>query len=132
MTNRDTIEMKLVSQIFDFAKSVADMRLSDEALALYSAYILLQEDRQGLKHVEDIRRLNQAVVGALQRELTNNPPNIQIKGDVSVLSRLLNKRGALREISYLHTEALARFWQNTNGHLEFPALHRELFPTSSL
>ena len=43
MTNRDTIEMKLVSQIFDFAKSVADMRLSDEALALYSAYILLQE-----------------------------------------------------------------------------------------
>ena len=53
-------------------------------------------DRQGLKHVEDIRRLNQAVVGALQRELTNNPPNIQIKGDVSVLSRLLNKRGALR------------------------------------
>ena len=43
MNNRDTTEMKLVSQIFDFAKSIAEMRLSDVALALYSAYILLQE-----------------------------------------------------------------------------------------
>ena len=45
MTTRDTIEMKLVSQIFDFAKSIAEMRLSDVALALYSAYILLQEGK---------------------------------------------------------------------------------------
>ena len=42
MNNRDTTEMKLVSQIFDFAKSIAEMRLSDVALALYSAYILFQ------------------------------------------------------------------------------------------
>ena len=36
-----------------------------------------------------------------------------------------------REISYLHTEALARFWSGTNlpPSYEFPALHRELFPT---
>ena len=45
MNNRDTTEMKLVSQIFDFAKSIAEMRLSDVALALYSAYILLQEGK---------------------------------------------------------------------------------------
>jgi len=131
MNNRDTTEMKLVSQIFDFAKSIAEMRLSDVALALYSAYILLQEDRQSLRNVEEVRKLSEAVVGALQRELTKNPPNVPIKGDVSILSRLLNKRGALREISYLHTEALARFWSGTNlpPSYEFPALHRELFPT---
>ena len=125
MNNRDTTEMKLVSQIFDFAKSIAEMRLSDVALALYSAYILLQEgksyyydfvltqlceiiilmtifflsflsDRQSLRNVEEVRKLSEAVVGALQRELTKNPPNVPIKGDVSILSRLLNKRGALR------------------------------------
>ena len=48
MNNRDTTEMKLVSQIFDFAKSIAEMRLSDVALALYSAYILLQEGKSYL------------------------------------------------------------------------------------
>lgn len=45
MTTRDTTEMKLVSQIFDFAKSLAEWRLSDVALALFSAYILLQDGK---------------------------------------------------------------------------------------
>ena len=45
MTTQDTIETNLVSQIFDFAKSLAELRLSDIALALYSAYILLQDGK---------------------------------------------------------------------------------------
>ena len=45
MTTRDTSEMKLVSQIFDFARSLAEFRLSDEQLALYSGYILLQDGK---------------------------------------------------------------------------------------
>ncbi len=43
MNTRDTTEMKLVSQIFDYARSLAEMQLSEVALALYSAYILLQD-----------------------------------------------------------------------------------------
>jgi len=129
MENRDTTEMKLVSQIFDFAKSLAEMELTDVALSLFSAYILLQEDRQNLKNIEEVRRLNQAVARALDSELRKFPPKVPVKGDVSVLSKLLNKRGALREISYLHTEALARFWSSLSTQIEFPALHRELFPT---
>ena len=45
MTTRDTTEMKLVSQIFDFARALAEFRLSDEQLALYSGYILLQDGK---------------------------------------------------------------------------------------
>ena len=41
-TSGDTEEMALVSQIFDCAKTIAQLKLSEEALALYSAYILLQ------------------------------------------------------------------------------------------
>ena len=37
--------MKLVHQVFDFAKSIAEMGLSQRELALYSAYILLQEGK---------------------------------------------------------------------------------------
>ena len=43
MTTRNTEEMNLVTQIFDFAKSLAEMQLSEMVLGLYSAYILLQE-----------------------------------------------------------------------------------------
>lgn len=48
MTTRDTAEMRLVTQIFDFAKSLAEMQLSEMVLALYSAYILLQDGKIGV------------------------------------------------------------------------------------
>ena len=41
-TSGNTEEMTLVSQIFDCAKSLAELKLSEVALSLYSAYILLQ------------------------------------------------------------------------------------------
>ena len=46
MTTRNTEEMNLVTQIFEFAKSLAEMQLSEMVLALYSAYVLLQEGKQ--------------------------------------------------------------------------------------
>lgn len=42
-TNRDTQEMRLANRIFDFAQDLAEMQLSEVALSLYSAYILLQD-----------------------------------------------------------------------------------------
>ena len=46
LTTRDTVEMKLVTQIFDLARAIAEMQLSEVAIALYSAYILLQEGNE--------------------------------------------------------------------------------------
>ena len=48
LTTGDTSEMRLVTQIFEFAKSIAEMQLSEMALSLYCAYILLQEGRYPL------------------------------------------------------------------------------------
>lgn len=96
MTTGDTTEMELVSQIFDFAKSLAEMQLSEVQLALYSAYILLQEDRAGLRGTDEIKKLNTAVYHALRRDLTDNPPAVETKGDVSVLSKLVAKKHTLR------------------------------------
>ena len=41
-TSGNTEEMTLVSQIFDCARTIAELKLSEVALSLYSAYILLQ------------------------------------------------------------------------------------------
>ena len=48
-TSGNTEEMTLVSQIFDCAKTIAQLKLSEVALSLYSAYILLQAGRNSIK-----------------------------------------------------------------------------------
>ena len=56
-------------------------------------------DRPGLRNIEEIKRLNQAVLQTLQRELIQRPPpsgTQSTRTDVSILTKLLNKRHLLR------------------------------------
>jgi hypothetical protein len=90
-------------------------------------------DRPGLRNIDEIKRLNQAVLQTLQRELIQRPPpsaTQQARTDVSILTKLLNKRHLLREISYMHMEALNKLRTNSIGTLAFPELHNELFPAT--
>ncbi|CAG7816619.1 unnamed protein product [Allacma fusca] len=121
----DTTEMKLVSSIFDVARSIAEFKLNDTQLALYSAYVLLSHERPGLKGTAEIHRLNTAVLRALRIEVakTHRHP---IKGDVTVVDALTGLLPQLRELGLLHLEALGRL-RRLSPHLEFPALHKELF-----
>jgi nuclear receptor subfamily 1 group F protein 4 len=82
-----------------------------------------------LRGTQEIQRLSQAVLRALRLELTRTHRS-PLKGDVSVADFLSARLPALREISGLHMEALARFKRAT-PHLEFPALHKELFSVDS-
>lgn len=131
MTTGDTEEMKLVSQIFDFAKSIAELQLSEFALSLYSAYILYGEDRAGLKNLTQIIDVKNRVWSALQMELLHNNSLQPIKGDVSTLNLLMNKKHALRELSRMHLEVLSRFKRNCLSNVVFPPLYWELHSTES-
>ncbi|KAK9723462.1 Ligand-binding domain of nuclear hormone receptor [Popillia japonica] len=125
----DTAEMKLVTCVFEMAKSIAELKLTETELALYSACVLLSPDRPGLKGIGEIGRLSQAVVRALRIELERNH-SLPIKGDVTVCDALLTKISTLREISMLHMDALGKL-KRSAPHLEFPALHKELFSVDS-
>ncbi|CAH0551806.1 unnamed protein product [Brassicogethes aeneus] len=125
----DTAEMKLVKCVFELAKSIAELKLTETELALYSACVLLSPDRPGLKGLGEIGRLSQAVVRALRLELERNH-SLPIKGDVTVCDALLTKIPTLREISMLHMDALGKL-KRSAPHLEFPALHKELFSVDS-
>ncbi|XP_018562881.1 probable nuclear hormone receptor HR3 isoform X2 [Anoplophora glabripennis] len=125
----DTTEMKLVTYVFEVAKSIAELKLTETELALYSACVLLSPDRPGLKGIGEIGRLSQAVLKALRLELDRNH-SLPIKGDVTVCDALLTKIPTLREISMLHMEALGKL-KRSAPHLDFPALHKELFSVDS-
>ena len=47
-TSGNLEETTLISQIFDFAKTIAQLRLSEVALSLYSAYILLNAGKNSI------------------------------------------------------------------------------------
>merc|ERR1719270_2216031 len=93
-TSGSTEEMTLVSQIFDCAKSIAELKLSEVALSLYSAYILLQADRPGLRNLEEIRKLNEAVANSLQKEILRSQVGSigSIKEEIPAINLLINKR----------------------------------------
>ncbi|XP_071053430.1 probable nuclear hormone receptor HR3 isoform X9 [Onthophagus taurus] len=125
----DTAEMKLVSCVFEMARSIAELKLTESELALYSAYVLLSTDRLGLKCDDDgITKLRQAVTRALKHELDRN--HSPLKGDVTVCDALLSKIPSLRELNMLHMDALGKL-RRSAPHLEFPALHKELFSGES-
>jgi nuclear receptor subfamily 1 group F protein 4 len=125
----ESLEQRLVTSLFRFARSIAEMKLSETELALYSAFILFSYDRPGIRDTEQIKRLSNAVLGALKLELQKTH-SIPMTGEVSTYDALIAKQRELREISRLHKEALSEFKRN-NPNLEFPPLHNELFATES-
>ncbi|XP_054161870.1 probable nuclear hormone receptor HR3 isoform X2 [Oppia nitens] len=125
LSQADITESKLVNQSFDLAESIADMKLTESELALFSAYALISPDRHGLKGIVDIQRLNQAILKALRFELSRTHIK-PFKGDVSVFDALINKIPLLRELNILHMETLSKF-RRASPHMEFPPLHKELF-----
>ncbi|XP_032456311.1 probable nuclear hormone receptor HR3 isoform X11 [Nasonia vitripennis] len=126
---QDTAELKLVTCLFELAKSIAELKLTETELALYSAAVLLNPDRQALRGHGEVRRIYEAVLRALRSELDRTHVS-PLKGDVTVCDALVAKMPQLRDVTHLHMEALAKF-KRSQPHLEFPALHKELFSVDS-
>ncbi|XP_050669200.1 probable nuclear hormone receptor HR3 isoform X2 [Leptidea sinapis] len=121
---RDPRDMALVSGIFDVAKSIARLKLTETELALYQSLVLLWPERHGVRGNSEIQCLFNMSMAAMRHEIeTNHAP---IKGDVTVLDTLLAKIPTFRELSLMHLEALCRF-KTAHPHHVFPALYKELF-----
>ncbi|XP_045486626.1 probable nuclear hormone receptor HR3 isoform X2 [Pieris rapae] len=121
---RDPRDMALVSGIFDVAKSIARLKLTETELALYQSLVLLWPERHNVRGNSEIQCLFNMSMTAMRHEIeTNHAP---IKGDVTVLDTLLAKIPTFRELSLMHLEALCRF-KAAHPHHSFPALYKELF-----
>nr|NP_788301.1 hormone receptor 3, isoform C [Drosophila melanogaster]AAO41453.1 hormone receptor 3, isoform C [Drosophila melanogaster] len=124
----DSEEMRLVSRIFQTAKSIAELKLTETELALYQSLVLLWPERNGVRGNTEIQRLFNLSMNAIRQELeTNHAP---LKGDVTVLDTLLNNIPNFRDISILHMESLSKF-KLQHPNVVFPALYKELFSIDS-
>lgn len=125
----DTTEMKLIQEVFELVKELCELKLTEAELALFSTYCLLSPDRPGLTCGESVQRLNQELLKALKIQLERSHP-LPVKGDVFAYQMLLSKVPSLRNASATHLEVIGNF-KRMAPHLDFPALHKELFTVAS-
>ncbi|CAG9794322.1 unnamed protein product [Diatraea saccharalis] len=126
---RDPRDMALVVGIFDAAKTIARLKLTETELALYQSLVLLWPERHGVRGNPEIQCLFNMSMAAMRHEVELN--HAPLKGDVTVLDTLLAKIPTFRELSLMHLEALCRF-KAAHPHHVFPALYKELFSLDSV
>nr|XP_006812054.1 PREDICTED: nuclear receptor ROR-beta-like [Saccoglossus kowalevskii] len=107
--------------MFDLARNISSLSLSEEEIALFSAVVLITGDRQGLRDRRSIEQLQEKILECFTKILHRNHPK-----EPGLLAKVLMFMPTLRTISTSYAELMNRALQE-NPHLQFPALHVELF-----
>ncbi|XP_034015223.1 nuclear receptor ROR-alpha A-like isoform X1 [Thalassophryne amazonica] len=113
----------LISSLFDFTKTMCSLHLSENELALFSAFVLFSADRSWLQEKLQVEKLQQKTQLALQHILQKN------QQEDGVLNKLKCKVSALRSLCTRHTEKLLAFrtFYPDIVRTNFPPLYKELF-----
>lgn len=112
----------LVSAVFEMAKTLSRLQLSEEEMALFSATVLLSPDRPWLTDSQKVRKLQEKVYVALQHCLN--------KGGApeEKLTKMVSKLPMMKSICNLHIDKLEFFrLLHPETAYNFPALYREVF-----
>uniref|UniRef100_A0A674E4M2 RAR-related orphan receptor B n=2 Tax=Salmo trutta TaxID=8032 RepID=A0A674E4M2_SALTR len=113
----------LVSAVFDFAKSLCSLQLTEEEIALFSAAVLISADRPWLMEPRKVQKLQEKIYFALQHIMQKNHM------DEDTLAKLIGRIPTLSALCTLHTEELQAFQQlhPETVNVLFPPLYKELF-----
>ncbi|XP_029905176.1 RAR-related orphan receptor C a [Myripristis murdjan] len=112
----------LVSAVFDLAKSLSRIQMSEEEMALFSAAVLLSPDRPWLTDTQKIQKLQEKVYMALQRCLQRDGSSEE------KLAKMVSKLPVMKSICNLHIDKLEFFrLVHPETAYTFPPLYREVF-----
>uniref|UniRef100_A0A3P8WCP1 RAR-related orphan receptor B n=1 Tax=Cynoglossus semilaevis TaxID=244447 RepID=A0A3P8WCP1_CYNSE len=113
----------LVSEVFDYTKSMCLLQLTEEEIALFSAAVLISTDRPWLMEPWKVQKLQEKIYFALQHIMQKNHM------DEDSLAKLISRIPMLSALCTLHTEKLQAFQQlhPETVNVLFPPLYKELF-----
>ncbi|XP_010885788.1 nuclear receptor ROR-beta-like isoform X2 [Esox lucius] len=112
----------LVSAVFDLAKGLCRLQLSDEEMALFSAAVLLSPNRPWLTDRQKVQKLQEKVYLALQHSL-----HMSGAADEK-LDKMVSKLPMMKSICNLHIDKLEFFrLVHPETAYSFPPLYREVF-----
>ncbi|KAF4072657.1 hypothetical protein AMELA_G00265450 [Ameiurus melas] len=116
----------LVNAVFELAKSMSRLQLTEEEMALFSAVVLFSPDRPWLTDRQPVQRLQGKVYQALQRCLNKEGANEH------KLNKMLAKLPVIKSICNLHIDKLEFFrLLHPETAYSFPPLYREVFGSES-
>uniref|UniRef100_A0A671NK57 Nuclear receptor ROR-alpha n=1 Tax=Sinocyclocheilus anshuiensis TaxID=1608454 RepID=A0A671NK57_9TELE len=113
----------LISSVFEFGKNLCSVHLSEDEIALFSAFVLMSADRSWLQEKVKVEKLQQKIQLALQHVLQKN------HREDGMLTKLICKVSTLRALCSRHTEKLTAFKAIYPDivRTHFPPLYKELF-----
>ncbi|XP_069759033.1 nuclear receptor ROR-alpha A isoform X2 [Narcine bancroftii] len=113
----------LIHSVFETGKSLCALRLVEDEIALFSAYVLISADRLWLQEKMKVEKLQRRIHLALRHLLQKH------HHDDDVLAKLLSKVTALRALCIRHTEKLSTFKAIHPDvvRVHLPPLYKELF-----
>ncbi|KAG7513571.1 nuclear receptor ROR-beta-like [Solea senegalensis] len=112
----------LVNAVFDFAKNLSRIQMSEEDIALFSAAVLLSPDRPWLTDVQKVQKLQDKVYVALQRCLQKEG------APEEKLAKMVSRLPVMKSICNLHIDKLEFFrLVHPETAYTFPPLYREVF-----
>ncbi|KAL0966401.1 hypothetical protein UPYG_G00294900 [Umbra pygmaea] len=112
----------LVGAVFDLAKGLCRLQLSDEEMALFSAAVLLTPHRPWLSDSQKVLKLQEKVYLALQHSL-----HMSGAADEK-LDKMVSKLPLMKSICNLHIDKLEFFrLVHPETAYSFPPLYREVF-----
>ncbi|XP_036377747.1 RAR-related orphan receptor C a [Megalops cyprinoides] len=112
----------LVSAVYELAKSLCRLQLSEEEMALFSAAVLLSPDRPWLTDTQQVQKLQERVYVALQHCLHRSGTTEE------KLAKMVSKLPMMKSICKLHIDKLEFFrLVHPETAYSFPPLYREVF-----
>ncbi|XP_078482124.1 nuclear receptor isoform X1 [Ciona intestinalis] len=111
----------LISGMFEMAKSIAELNLTEDQIALFSFAVLITGDRPGLWESNRLNKLQSVVLGSLQEMFhkTHSDPS-------DILTKLVMNMLNLRNLSRLHSKYFLHF-KHQFVNVSLPPLYKELF-----
>ncbi|XP_039622821.1 nuclear receptor ROR-beta-like [Polypterus senegalus] len=112
----------LINAIFELAKSLCRLQMTEEEMALFSAAVLLSPDRPWLNDTAKVQKLQDVAYLALQDTLQRNGSGEE------KLTKMVSKLPMMKSICNLHIDKLEFFrLLHPETAYNFPPLYREVF-----
>uniref|UniRef100_A0A8C9TCN3 RAR-related orphan receptor C a n=1 Tax=Scleropages formosus TaxID=113540 RepID=A0A8C9TCN3_SCLFO len=112
----------LVNAIYELARSLCRLQLTEEEMALFSAMVLLSPDRPWLTETQQVHKLQERVYLALQHCLHRGGAGEE------KLAKMVSKLPMMKSICNLHIDKLEFFrLVHPETAYSFPPLYKEVF-----
>lgn len=119
-------ERHLVVNVFGFSHSLSLLKLSEKELAVFATIVLFTPQREGLTNVQAICDMRGKMVSALRLELRIRLDSQEEANEI--VTKLLTRTAALRQISFSHLRVLKAFVDELENQQDVPEVQTVVLP----